>query len=88
MRITPYNQAAEPGFARNPISFCCLVLTGEFSGLISIEDVLSELLGDILDELKQQRLPQRLRHTVFRLPGEMRSNLVVNCLGVKWPAWS
>ena len=61
---------------------------GDFAGLISIEDILSELLGDIPDELKQPRLPDRLGPAVFRLPGEMRRDLVENWLGMEWPGES
>ncbi len=58
---------------------------GGVQGLISVEDVLAELLGDLADELKTPGpSPQRLEDGSVRLPGAMTLSDAEPWLGVRW----
>lgn len=58
---------------------------GVVVGIISIEDVLSHLFGDIADELKQAEPgPERLPSGAVRLPGDMPLDEAEAWLGVRW----
>jgi len=58
---------------------------GGTSGIVTLEDVLAELLGDVGDEFKPrdptvERLPDRR----LRLPGDMAADDAAAILGTKW----
>lgn len=58
---------------------------GGVQGIISIEDVLIELFGDIGDELKQPEPgPERLADGTVRLPGDMGLDEAEVWLGTRW----
>jgi putative hemolysin len=58
---------------------------GSVRGIISIEDVLIELFGDIGDELKQPEPgPERLADGTVRLPGDMGLDEAEVWLGRRW----
>jgi CBS domain containing-hemolysin-like protein len=58
---------------------------GGVQGIISIEDVLSQLFGDIGDELKQPEPgPERLTDGTVRLPGDMGLDDAEPWLGARW----
>lgn len=58
---------------------------GGVQGIISIEDVLTQLFGDIGDELKQPDLgPERLADGTVRLPGDMMLDEAEPWLGRRW----
>lgn len=58
---------------------------GGVQGLISVEDVLSELLGDLADELKEPDPgPETLEDGSIRLPGSMTLTDAEPWLGVRW----
>lgn len=58
---------------------------GGVQGIISIEDVLTQLFGDIGDELKQPEPgPERLGDGTVRLPGDMALDEAALWLGVSW----
>jgi putative hemolysin len=58
---------------------------GGVQGIISIEDVLMELFGDIGDELKHsESQPERLADGTVRLPGDMGLDDAEPWLGVRW----
>jgi putative hemolysin len=58
---------------------------GGVQGIISIEDVLIQLFGDIGDELKQQELgPKRLSDGSVQLPGDLGLDTAEAWLGVRW----
>jgi CBS domain containing-hemolysin-like protein len=58
---------------------------GGVQGIISIEDVLVQLFGDIGDELKQpEPAPERLADGAVRLPGDMGLDEAEPWLGVRW----
>jgi putative hemolysin len=61
---------------------------GGTAGLVTLEDVLSELLGDVGDEFKPgERVPERLPDGRVRLPGAMSVEDAATLLGVEpWPA--
>lgn len=59
--------------------------TGRVSGLITVEDVVAELLGGISDEFKTPQLrPVILSDGRVRLPGAMRTELAAQALGIAW----
>ena len=58
---------------------------GGTSGLVTLEDVLAEILGDVADEFSAAELvPERFADGSFRLPGSMRLDEVEEWLGVEW----
>jgi putative hemolysin len=58
---------------------------GGVQGIISIEDVLVQLFGDIGDELKHPEPgPERLADGTVRLPGDMGLDDAEPWLGVRW----
>jgi CBS domain containing-hemolysin-like protein len=58
---------------------------GGTSGLITLEDVLSELLGDVGDEFKAgEPVPETLPGDRFRLPGQMPVDDAATFLNTKW----
>lgn len=58
---------------------------GGVQGIISIEDVLTRLFGDIGDELKPGELgPERLVDGSVRLPGDMGLDEAEPWLGTRW----
>lgn len=58
---------------------------GGTSGLITAEDILTELLGDVADEFKYAgAVPERLEDGSTRLPGDMRLHEVARWVGVEW----
>lgn len=58
---------------------------GGTAGLVTLEDVLAEILGDVADEFSAEELaPERLADGSFRLPGAMRLDEVEEWLGVEW----
>lgn len=58
---------------------------GGTEGLITLEDVLSELLGEVADEFKRdQPRPEKLPDGRVRLPGLMRTDEAEPWLGVLW----
>jgi putative hemolysin len=60
---------------------------GTVVGLITLEDVLSELLGNVPDEFKQARLlPLRLSDGRVRLPGALALDQARVWLEDAWPA--
>jgi putative hemolysin len=61
---------------------------GGTAGLVTLEDVLSELLGDVGDEFKPgEPVPETLADGRVRLPGAMTVDDAASLLGVEpWPA--
>jgi magnesium and cobalt exporter, CNNM family len=58
---------------------------GGTSGLITLEDVLAELLGDVGDEFKAgEPVAETLPNGRVRLPGQMPVEDAATLLGVKW----
>jgi CBS domain containing-hemolysin-like protein len=58
---------------------------GGTAGLITLEDVLSELLGDVGDEFKvDEPLPEALADGRARLPGELPVDKAATFLGTTW----
>lgn len=58
---------------------------GGTAGLVTLEDVLSEVLGDVADEHRRdQERPERLPDGRVRLPGSMRVDDVEPWVGVAW----
>ena len=58
---------------------------GGVQGIISIEDVLAQLFGDVGDELKQPEPgPERLADGTLRLPGDMPLDEAEPWLGARW----
>jgi CBS domain containing-hemolysin-like protein len=58
---------------------------GRVQGIISIEDVLTQLFGDIGDELKQPEPgPEQLADGSVRLPGDIGLDEAEPWLGVRW----
>ncbi|MDQ7826706.1 MAG: hemolysin family protein [Candidatus Eremiobacteraeota bacterium] len=62
---------------------------GGVKGLVTLEDVLTELLGDVGDELKaDQPEPERLPDGRVRLPGIMRLDGIERWTGIPWKGGS
>jgi len=60
---------------------------GGVAGLVTVEDVLAEVLGDFSDEFKRVYVePERLADGRVRLPGQMRIDDAEPWLGVLWDA--
>ncbi len=60
---------------------------GGTAGLVTLEDVLAELLGSVGDEFKGSRaVAQRLPDGGVRLPGAMRVEDAASLLGEPWPS--
>jgi CBS domain containing-hemolysin-like protein len=58
---------------------------GGTSGILTTEDVLSELLGELADEFKNEEdAPQRLPDGRIRLPGDMALHEVSSWVGANW----
>jgi CBS domain containing-hemolysin-like protein len=58
---------------------------GGTAGLVSIEDVLQEVIGDVVDELKPAASrPERLPDGRVRLPGDLRITEVEPWIGTPW----
>ncbi len=58
---------------------------GGTEGLLTLEDVLTEMLGEVADEFKMdQPQPERLPDGRVRLPGLMRLDVAEPWLGVLW----
>ena len=75
------------GFLRERRSHQALVVdeNARVSGLITVEDVLAELLGGISDEFKTQQLRSvLLTDGRVRLPGAMRLEQAASVLGLPW----
>jgi CBS domain containing-hemolysin-like protein len=75
-------------FLRERRSHQALVLdaNGAVAGLITLEDVVGELLGGVADEFKSAQLrPIRLSDGRLRLPGLMRMDQAAPLIGGAWP---
>ena len=60
---------------------------GGVAGLLTVEDVLAEVLGDFSDEFKRVNVdPERFLDGRVRLPGQMRIDEAEPWLGVLWEA--
>lgn len=58
---------------------------GGVAGLVTLEDVLTEVMGDVADELKRgERVPERLPDGRVRLPGELRLDEAEPWVGTLW----
>ena len=58
---------------------------GGVAGLVTLEDVLAEVIGEVPDELKRrQPRPERLPDGRVRLPGLMRKEEAQPWVGVQW----
>jgi CBS domain containing-hemolysin-like protein len=58
---------------------------GGFAGLVSLDDVLAEILGEVTDEFKTGKpQPERLPDGRIRLPGMLPLNETEPWLGVLW----
>jgi len=58
---------------------------GGASGLVALDDILAEVLGELADELKEDEpRPQRLPDGRIRLPGVMRLDQAETWLGLRW----
>lgn len=58
---------------------------GGFQGLVTLEDVLTEVFGEVSDEFKgEQPQPERLPDGRVRLPGLMALDDVEEWIGVRW----
>ena len=74
-------------FLRERRSHQALVVdgSGAVAGLITLEDVLGELLGGVADEFKTEQLrPMRLSDGRLRLPGLMRLDQAATLVGEAW----
>jgi CBS domain containing-hemolysin-like protein len=62
---------------------------GEFVGLVSLDDVLSEILGSVTDEFKEgSSKPERLPDGRVRLPGFLRLDQAEPWIGSRWKGQS
>lgn len=62
---------------------------GGFVGLVSLDDVLAEILGGVTDEFKTGQLqPERLPDGRVRLPGFLRLDQAEPWLGTRWDGQS
>ncbi|HLT46412.1 MAG TPA: hemolysin family protein [Rubricoccaceae bacterium] len=58
---------------------------GGMEGLVTYEDVLAELVGDVADEFKgEEPAPERLPDGRVRLPGALRLDEAAEWTGVRW----
>lgn len=58
---------------------------GGVDGLVTLEDILSELVGDVADEFKaDETQPETLADGRIRLPGTLRLEEAAEWLGVAW----
>jgi CBS domain containing-hemolysin-like protein len=58
---------------------------GGVAGLVTLEDMLAEVLGEVADELKEDKpWPERLPDGRIRLPGLMRLDQAETWLGLCW----
>lgn len=74
-------------FLRERRSHQALVVdqTGSIAGLITLEDVVAELLGGVADEFKTaQTRPIRLSDGRLRIPGSMRLDQAAPLIGAGW----
>jgi CBS domain containing-hemolysin-like protein len=74
-------------FLRERRSHQALVVAddGSVAGLITLEDVVAELLGGVSDEFKSmQARPIRLSDGRLRLPGSMRMDQAAPLVGDRW----
>jgi putative hemolysin len=74
-------------FLRDQRTHLALVIDefGGLAGLVTLEDVLSELLGDVGDEFKQPpSQPERLPDGRIRLPGQLPFADAKGWLGTTW----
>jgi CBS domain containing-hemolysin-like protein len=61
---------------------------GGIEGLITIEDVLSELIGEVADEFKEEEPePERLPDGRVRLPGGLRLDEAHAWTGASWEGY-
>jgi len=61
---------------------------GGMEGIVTLEDVLSELVGDVADEFKgEEPEPERLPDGRIRLPGELRLDDAKAWTGVRWDGY-
>lgn len=58
---------------------------GGTAGLITVDDILGELLGDVADEFKvAASTPERLADGRVRLPGDLRLDMAEAWIGLQW----
>lgn len=57
---------------------------GGVDGIVTLEDILAELVGDVADEFKASDAPERLDDGRVRLPGALRLDEAADWLGVEW----
>lgn len=72
---------------RNELSHQAIVMDeyGGTEGLVTLEDVLTELLGDVSDEFKQEEMrPDLLADGRVRIPGAMSLNDAELWMGIRW----
>ncbi|HYE95977.1 MAG TPA: hemolysin family protein [Rubricoccaceae bacterium] len=77
------------GFFRERRGRLALVLDehGGVEGLVTLQDVLSELVGEVADEFKEpDPTPERLPDGRVRLPGHLRLDEAFPWTGVRWEA--
>lgn len=61
---------------------------GGMEGIVTLEDVLAELVGDVADEFKgEEPEPERLPDGRIRLPGELRLDDAQAWTGVRWDGY-
>lgn len=57
---------------------------GGLAGLVTVEDVLAELLGDVGDEFTADRGPERLPDGRVRVPGRLPLDEIERWVGIAW----